>query len=100
MEVFIRRIPHLPPPIVDQGNNNPLDAEFFIGANLQTGANNREWNRALDDIARWDRVLSADEVAQIYAAGENGIALGAIPEPSPALLTLLAGTFLLIRRRK
>lgn len=48
----------------------------------------------------WDRILSADEVAQICAAGENGIALGAIPEPSSALLTLLAGTFLLIRRRK
>jgi hypothetical protein len=48
----------------------------------------------------WDRILSADEVAQICAAGEDGIALGAIPEPSSALLTLPAGTFLLIRRRK
>ncbi|MFT4551067.1 MAG: hypothetical protein ACI8XO_004112 [Verrucomicrobiales bacterium] len=40
-----------------------------IGANPDTGANNREWLGDIDDVAQWNRVLDESEIAAIYNAG-------------------------------
>ncbi len=73
------------PTIDDNGNSSPADPDLFIGANPQTGANNREWWGEIDDVAQWDRVLDESEIATIYQSGVAGQPLGAfIPEPSSA----------------
>ena len=74
-------------------NNNVL----LIGGNPDNG---REFQGLIDDAAMWDRVLSTTEVEQIYLAGQAGVALGAIPEPSIGLLASLAGLLMIIRRRR
>jgi hypothetical protein len=40
-----------------------------IGANPDTGANNREWMGQIDDVAQWNRVLADAEITVIYNAG-------------------------------
>lgn len=71
-----------------------------IGANPQTGANNREWDGKIDDVAQWNRVLSAAEIAQIYNLGRQGISLGQIPEPAAGIVAALSGLALTLRRRR
>ncbi|MGC6426114.1 MAG: LamG domain-containing protein [Akkermansiaceae bacterium] len=73
-------------------NNNVL----WIGGNPDRG---RQFDGQIDDVAMWDRGLSDAEVAQIYAAGQAGVALGAIPEPSSGLLAL-SGLLMGLARRK
>ena len=63
------------PNIDDQGNSGPLNANLFIGANPQTGANNREWWGRIDDVAQWSRALSANEIGNIYSRGVAGRSL-------------------------
>ena len=67
-----------------------------IGCNPDNG---REFNGLIDDLGMWDRALSLTEVQEIYQAGLQGTALGAIPEPSTGLLGLL-GLSLIFRRRR
>jgi Concanavalin A-like lectin/glucanases superfamily len=77
------------PNINDQGNGSPANPNLFIGANPQTGANNREWWGRIDDVAQWSRALSVDEIASIYSRGVAGNSLGSIiPEPSIVALLL------------
>lgn len=83
-----------PANIADHGTNN-----LWIGNNPQGGAN-RMWDGLIDDVAMWDRVLTADEVALVHNAGRAGIALSAVPEPSTGLLGALAGLLLVVRRRR
>ena len=91
------------PNIDDQGNSGPLNANLFIGANPQTGANNREWWGRIDDVAQWSRALSAVEIGNIYSRGVAGRSLATIiPEPSVVAL-LLCGFgcgFLAFRSRR
>ncbi len=47
-----------------------------IGANPDTGANNREWWGEIDDVAQWNRVLADTEIAEIFTAGGIGQSLG------------------------
>ncbi len=57
------------------GNNNVL----CIGCNPDNG---REFNGFIDDIAMWDRVITADEVSSIHDNGRLGNPLSAIlPAP-------------------
>jgi hypothetical protein len=72
-----------------------------IGANPDTGAQNREWWGQIDDVAQWNRVLTESEIAQIWGGGPNSaVSLGRlIPEPASALLGLL-GLGLIVRRRR
>jgi hypothetical protein len=88
-----------PAPVInDQGNNSPANPNLFIGANPQTGANNREWFGRIDDVAQWGRALTANEIANIYQRGVAGRSLGTIiPEPSSVAL-LLCGCGLLAFR--
>ncbi len=51
------------------------DFNLMIGEN--PGARNREWEGEIDDIAIWNRVLSAAEVAELYNAG-TGTALSTV----------------------
>lgn len=53
-------------------NNNALS----IGSNLdRTG---RAFNGLIDEVAMWDRALSAEEVTAIHNAGNNGLSLASL----------------------
>ncbi|MEZ5299528.1 MAG: LamG-like jellyroll fold domain-containing protein [Verrucomicrobiales bacterium] len=41
--------------------------DLFIGANPEAG--NREWSGLIDDVALWGRVLTADEIADLWDGG-------------------------------
>ncbi len=101
------------PSINDNGNGNPADADLYIGANPQTGGQNREWWGKIDDVATWGRPLEPDEILEIFEAGLDGTALGQlfapaaieVPVQTPIGLAVLmvlllgGGAFLLRRRR-
>lgn len=55
-------------------------SRVMIGENPE--ARNREWEGELDDIAIWDRVLTEQEITQLYAGGA-GLAIGTLL-PAPA----------------
>lgn len=72
-----------------------------VGTNMQIGGNpqagGRAWDGLIDDVAIWDRALTADEVAAIWNNGD-GASIGSllapeiIPEPTTLLIwSLLAG---------
>ena len=89
-----------PPTINDQGNSSPADPDLFIGANPQTGDQNREWWGEIDDVGQWERVLGEAEIAAIYNAGRAGGSLATvIPEPSSAALLLFGLLGLRLRKR-
>ena len=77
-------------------NNGAGNNVLWIGGNPDNG---REFNGLLDDIAMWDRGLSAEEISTIYSQGIAGNSLATIPEPSSALL-MLSGLFAGMIRRK
>lgn len=88
------------PTIDDNGNGNPNDPDLYIGANPQTGANNREWWGEIDDVGQWDRVLTDVEIGSIYEAGQGGAPLATlIPEPSSVTLLLFGLLGLRFRKR-
>ena len=73
-----------------------------IGANPDTGAQNREWWGDIDDVAQWNRVLDDTEIGQLWGGGPGTArSLGAliIPEPASAVLGLI-GLCLTLRRRR
>jgi hypothetical protein len=59
------------------------------------------WGNALiDDVAIWNRVLTAGEVAQIRAAGVEGFGVATlVPEPGSLGLLAIASVCALTRRR-
>ncbi len=76
-----------------------------IGGNPDTGANNREWWGEIDDVAMWGRVLTPEEIGDVYFLGLGGVALGeALPVPEPSSFVLaglgLLGVGLAARRRR
>ena len=80
-----------------QGRNNAMQ----IGGNPD--AANRGWNGNIDDVAVWNRVLTADEVSSIYNGGDGasiGSLISVIPEPSSTALLGLGGLFLAFRKRR
>ncbi|MDR1281646.1 MAG: LamG domain-containing protein [Opitutaceae bacterium] len=59
---------------------------------LQLGVNSLltqpfPFSGALDEVAVWNRALSAAEVALLYQGQKDGLGIGAIPEPSATALT-------------
>jgi hypothetical protein len=89
------------PNINDAGGGTPTTPDLFIGANPQTGANNREWFGRIDDVAQWSRALSASEIGNIYSRGVAGVPLGSIiPEPSSVAILLCGCGFLAFRLRR
>lgn len=72
-----------------------------IGANPDTGAQNREWWGQIDDVAQWNRALTDIEVGEIWGGGSaSARSLGSlIPEPASSLLGLLGLAAILRRRR-
>ncbi|MGB0144131.1 MAG: LamG-like jellyroll fold domain-containing protein [Akkermansiaceae bacterium] len=56
---------------------------LWIRNNPQGGAN-RMWGGQIADVAMCDRVLTQQEVQQIYDSGQAGISLGGIGIPVPA----------------
>ena len=87
------------PAINDAQGGGILD--FNIGANPDTGAQNREWNGNIDDVAQWNRALTDSEISELWGGASSAQSLGAliIPEPSSGLLGLL-GLGLILRRRR
>ena len=68
---------------------------FGIGADGNAGRDYAAYlNGDLDEVALWDRVITPDEVHQLFAQGIGR----AIPEPSAAVLIVLAGMVCLVRR--
>lgn len=61
--------------IAASGQNNNV---LCIGCNPDNG---REFNGLIDDVAMWDRALSAEEVTEIYEAGIAGNALSSFFNP-------------------
>ena len=61
-------------PVIDDARGGGALA-LNIGANPDTGAQNREWLGELDDAAQWNRALDDAEVAAIYNAGLTGRSL-------------------------
>lgn len=59
---------------------------MMVGEN--PGANNREWIGDIDDVAIWNRPLTAEEVAGITAAGLAGQSLGDLIAPPASRLNL------------
>ncbi len=77
------------------GNTFASSDPFRLGA---SASGNAEYDGMIDDLAIWNRALSADEILTIYADGLEGI--GVVPEPSTLVLLFslgLAGLF--VRRR-
>ncbi len=76
-----------PPNIHNNGNDGAPGGsipDLYIGANPQTGANNREWWGQIDDVAIWNRPLTPQEISTIYTAGTNGMSLMQLfPLPTP-----------------
>lgn len=82
-------------------SNDTRATDLLIGGNQQPGGDLRAWNGGIDDVALWNRPLTAAEIGEVYNAGLAGTSLGAIgvPEPSTGLLGFL-GLALLARRRR
>ena len=75
---------------------------LHIGANPDTGAQNREWWGNIDDVAQWNRVLSDAEIKEIWGGGQataKELRL-LIPEPATGLLSVLGLGMMLRRRRR
>jgi hypothetical protein len=53
----------------------------------------------MDEVGLWSRVLTGDEVGELYNEG-SGISMSSIPEPSSFALCLLGVTTLLAGRRR
>ena len=85
-------------PVIDDARGGGA-LDLFIGANPDTGANNREFWGDIDDVAQWNRVLSDTEIGSIWNGGQGSSIGSLIPEPSSALLGLL-GLGLIFRRRR
>ncbi|MGI9241544.1 MAG: LamG-like jellyroll fold domain-containing protein [Verrucomicrobiales bacterium] len=62
-----------PPTINDAQGGSALD--LLIGANPNTGGQNREWFGEIDDVAQWFRVLTEEEVGLIHQGGLDGQSL-------------------------
>jgi hypothetical protein len=62
------------------------DFNLMIGEN--PGARNREWEGEIDDIAIWNRVLTASEVATLYNGG-TGTAISSLPGIGAPIVTTI-----------
>ena len=80
-----------PTDITDNGSGR-----MMIGGNPDTGPEWRTWNGGIDDIGMWDRGLSADEIAGIYASGRGNL----VPEPGSGILALMGVLGILGFRRR
>lgn len=79
-------------------NTNDNGEGLWIGNN--NNAPSRMWDGLIDDVAQWDRALTATEVTEIYDAGIAGVSLGQIPEPTSGLLVGLGSLMVALRRRR
>jgi hypothetical protein len=88
-------------PVINDAQGGGL-LDLNIGANPDTGAQNREWWGRIDDVAQWNRVLTPAEIAQVYGGGPaTAQSLGAlIPEPASGILSVLGFAAILRRRRR
>ncbi len=66
-------------------NDDQNTLGLWIGANPDTGFNNREWLGGIDDVAQWERALSDAEVLQIYNGGVNGQSLAEVLVATPGV---------------
>lgn len=62
-------------PVIDDARTGGT-LNLAIGANPDTGANNREWWGEIDDVAQWNRVLTEAEITEIFDAGAIEQSLG------------------------
>lgn len=75
------------------------DTGFNIG-NARDSELDRAMDGMIDEFATWDRVLTSEEISQVYNNGLSGQAVTAVPEPSSSALIGLGGLALILRRRK
>ncbi|MEZ5325453.1 MAG: LamG-like jellyroll fold domain-containing protein [Verrucomicrobiales bacterium] len=57
-------------PVIDDARSGGA-LDLFIGANPDTGDQNREWFGGIDDVAQWNRALTEGEIAAIWNGGEG-----------------------------
>jgi len=91
-------------PVIDDARGGGL-LNLAIGANPDTGAQNREWWGKIDEVAQWNRALSDAEIGQIWGGGSataRSIGAQIIPEPASVFLGLLGfiGGAVILRRRR
>lgn len=79
--------------IVDERSSDPV--ALRIGDNA--GANGREWEGGIDDVAIWNRVLTQDEITAL----SQGSVASIVPEPASGTMIILGLLgFLGFRRRR
>jgi hypothetical protein len=67
-------------PIIDDSRGGG-SLNLNIGANPNTGSQNREWSGRIDDVAMWNRTLTAVEVESLYLGGLADLSLGDLTTP-------------------
>ena len=68
---------------------NLADTGINFGA-PRSSVSNRGFDGLIDEVAIWDTALSASDVAIVYRAGLNGVAVPAIPEPMSVVAAAMA----------
>lgn len=80
-----------------------VSTTWYVGDDNCCGG--RELNGQIDDIAVWDEVLSASDIAKIFADGTSANPIGApaaiaVPEPSSCTVLAALGLLGLTRRKR
>ena len=81
--------------------NSNGSGRLMIGGNPDTSGDGfRTWHGDIEEVGMWDRPLNGEEIGLLFASGQNGVPLSAIPEPSTGLLIMLAAAAVPFFRRR
>jgi len=69
------------------GTTNMDFAAIHFGR-ARTGSDDRDWDGMMDEVAIWNRAVTAVEVTQLYELGSSGQPLSSVPEPASTVKML------------